>query len=98
MRKAGEITIFEKAGSGPFNPEGGPMTKRVTLTDDGKAIVSDGSACFMSEGVARRAKFKTMKDFARCISGLESNEAIALGAMRDGLADTVKVVTKARIR
>jgi hypothetical protein len=40
-----EITILEKAS--------GPLTKEVTLGDDGK-LISDGSACTMWKGVANR--------------------------------------------
>jgi hypothetical protein len=40
-----EITALTKAG--------GPLTKRICLSDDGK-LISDGSACIMSRGGARR--------------------------------------------
>jgi hypothetical protein len=50
MRKSGktagtEITVFTKTG--------GPLTKKITLGKSGK-VVSDGSACKMSEGKAQR--------------------------------------------
>ena len=45
-RAAGiEFTVFTKSG--------GPLTKRIALTTDGK-IASDGSACTMGRPRARR--------------------------------------------
>ena len=38
-----ELTVFSKSG--------GPLTKRITLTTDGK-IASDGNACYMARGRA----------------------------------------------
>lgn len=71
-----EITGFVKIG--------GPLTKRISLSPDG-GLRSDGSACVMSRGVARRLRFKTLSKFADFISSLDSTRAIALGAMRLGL-------------
>jgi hypothetical protein len=42
-----EITLLTKAG--------GPLTKRITLPNDGK-LHSDGSACRMARGNARRMR------------------------------------------
>ena len=39
------ITLFAKSG--------GPLTKRISLNEDG-SLVSDGSACVMAHGTARR--------------------------------------------
>ena len=83
-----EITVFAK--------DHGPLTKRISLGLDGK-IVSDSSACTMARGVARRARFDTLNDLAKLIDGLRSNEAIGLGALRNGLLDNVAIVTKAKL-
>lgn len=75
---------------------GGPLTKELSLAPDGK-LRSDGSACVMSEGRARRAICATLTDFAREITGLRSDEAIALGALRDDLPTEVRITTKGQI-
>jgi hypothetical protein len=41
-----ELTVFSKTG--------GPLTKRIGLAPDG-SVHSDGSACLMAQGYARRA-------------------------------------------
>jgi hypothetical protein len=76
--------------------DGGALTKRISLGADG-SLSSDGSACIMNHGRARRAPFDGLTSFAACIGSLAPCEAIALGALRDDLPDTVKVVTKARL-
>jgi hypothetical protein len=83
-----EITVFVKSG--------GPLTKRISLSADG-AIKSDGSACLMSTGAARRVEVADIQQFAAFIGELPPNEALALGALRAGLPDQVKVVTKAKL-
>jgi hypothetical protein len=80
-----EITAFTKTG--------GPLTKRISLAADG-TIISDGSACVISRGTARRIKIVDVKQLAELIEHLNSDQAIALGALRAGLADKVKVVPK----
>jgi hypothetical protein len=72
--------------------EGGPLTKRITLTPDG-SLHSDGSACVMTDGQARRVNFDNLEEFGNYIAGLERNEAIALGALK-GEFERVDVVTK----
>lgn len=71
----------------------GPLTKELSLTPEGK-LRSDGSACIMPEGMARRAIYDNLADFAAEISKLNSTEAIALGALRDDLPNVVRVTTK----
>jgi hypothetical protein len=83
-----EITRLTKAG--------GPLTKRISLADDG-SVKSDGSACVMSEGQARRVTFDNLESFGACIADLASDEAIALGALRADLPDSVEIVTKDRL-
>jgi hypothetical protein len=83
-----EITAFAK--------HGGPLTKRVRLDPSGK-IISDGSACIMSHGSARRVRFDSLNDFAEFVGGLRSNEAIAVGALQPELPDNVEITTKRKL-
>jgi hypothetical protein len=83
-----ELAVFSKAG--------GPLTKRITLTADGK-IASDGSACTMARGRAKRKRIGCVGELAALIEGLTSEQAIALGALRDDLPDEIRIVTKAAL-
>ena len=74
----------------------GPLTKRISLAEDGR-LISDGSACVMAQGNAKRIRLATLDAFAENIARLQSNEAIALGALRPDLPDEVKIVTKAKL-
>ena len=85
---AAEITLFTKAK--------GPLTKRIQLAEDG-AIVSDGSACTMAHGRARRVKIADVAQLAAVIGKLQSSQAIGLGALRDDLPDEVGIVTKVKL-
>jgi hypothetical protein len=78
-----EIVVFTKAN--------GPLTKRIGLNADG-TINSDGSACTMAHGRARRVKLADVAELAAHIAELKSNQAIALGALRDDLPDEVAIV------
>ena len=82
-----EITVFDKSG--------GILTKRISLKD-GK-VHSDGSACKMSEGTARRVEISGVEEFAKIIGGLRRFQGIALGAMRNDLPDEAKVVVAAKL-
>jgi hypothetical protein len=84
-----ELTIFTK--------QGGLLTKRISLAEDG-TVNSDGSACRMASGTARRATIAGVPELAALIDSLESDQAIVLGALRPGLPDEVKVVTKAKLK
>jgi hypothetical protein len=75
---------------------GGPLTKQIKLTPDG-SLISDGSACLMARGVAQRVKLDSLREVANLIQQLESNEAIALGALRTDPPDTVDVTTQKRL-
>jgi len=79
-----------------FTSDTGPLTKKISLAPDG-SLVSDGSACVMSRGTAKRLRLAGFADFARLIGGLKSNEAIALGALRSDLSDEVQVVTHKKL-
>jgi hypothetical protein len=80
-----EITVFFKFG--------GSLTKCISLTADG-STKSDGSACVMAHGEARRCEIASVEQLAGLIKQLSPNQAIALGALRTGLPDEVQVVTK----
>jgi hypothetical protein len=75
---------------------GGPLTKRISLSGDGQ-LVSDGSACVMSTGRARRVRADSLAEFAALISSLEPHEAIALGRLRIDLPSAVTVTTQGRL-
>jgi hypothetical protein len=83
-----EITCLTKSG--------GPLTKTIKLDPDG-SVVSDGSACIMSRGSARRVHIANIGQLATLIARLQSNEAIALGALRSDLPDQVEIVTKRKL-
>ena len=79
-----------------FTKTGGPLTKRISLASDG-TLVSDGSACVMTHGTAERVKITGIDELAALIGSLHPSQAIALGALRDGLPDEVKIVTKKKL-
>jgi hypothetical protein len=83
-----EITVLAK--------DDGPLTKSISLNDDG-SIKSDGSACRMTEGTARRVRFTEIQQYADLIVALKPNQAIATGAPRSDLPDLVKVTTKRKL-
>jgi hypothetical protein len=83
------LTQFTKTG-------GGPLTKVIRLLPDG-TLKSDGSACLMSTGCARRVRLDGLGQVGALIQSLNRNEAIALGTIRAGLPDNVKVVTQGHL-
>lgn len=83
-----EITAFAKSG--------GPLTKRIFLRDDGKAV-SDGSACVMSRGLCRRIALDSVRDLASFIAELAPHQAISLGTLRPDLTGLLNVVPKAEL-
>ncbi len=83
-----EITLLTKTG--------GPLTKSISLNADG-TIKSDGSACLMARGMAARLAITDAAELARIIDQLKPAQALALGALRAGLPNEVKVVTKAKL-
>jgi hypothetical protein len=66
------------------------------LAEDG-TVFSDGSACKMSKGTANRVTVDGVEEFAEVIAGLRSNQGIALGTLREGLPDEVKIVAKSML-
>jgi hypothetical protein len=79
-----------------FTKSDGPLTKRISLSEDGK-LKSDGSGCLMVRGTAERVQINDVSALAALISDLDSEQAIALGALRTDLLDQVKVVTKRKL-
>ena len=67
MGKTSELTLFTKTG--------GPLTKRISLRPDG-TLDSDGSACLMSRGVARRLPIVDADELAVLIESVTVNQAL----------------------
>jgi hypothetical protein len=80
------ITLLAKA-------DGGALTKQISLGPDG-TIKSDGSACVMARGTARRARIGNVGELAELIDRMRSCEALALGRLREDLPETVEVMPK----
>ena len=83
-----EITGFAKSN--------GILSKRISLNDDG-SVRSDGTACLMINGLARRVHLTGMDELSQLVDSLSSNEAIALGALRADLPEQVEIVTKKQL-
>jgi hypothetical protein len=75
-----------------FTKTNGPLSKRIWLAPDG-TVKSNGDACVMAHGRAERVRLSGAADLAALIEGVQSNQALGLGALRDGLPDRVDVVT-----
>jgi hypothetical protein len=75
-----------------FEKTGGPLTKRISLAA-GK-IISDGSACVMSQGTARRLPVADVGELGDIIHRMGSREALGLGALRSSLPDHCRIITK----
>jgi hypothetical protein len=76
-----------------FTKNNGPLTKRIWLAADG-TVKSDGTACVMGRGTAKRVRVADVGELANVIDNVRTDQAIALGALRSGLPDRVQVVTK----
>jgi hypothetical protein len=83
-----ELTHFSKLG--------GPLTKRIFLSEEGK-LVSDGSACTMQAGTASRALFQNLPQVAQFISNMPSTDALALGRLRGDMEGALHVTTQGRL-
>lgn len=86
-------TPFEIVG---LTSASGLLTKRISLGDDG-ALISDGSACVMRQGGARRLRLPGVAAFADLIGSLKSSEAIALGSLHHDLPDEVRITTARKL-
>ncbi len=80
-----------------FIKNGGPLTKQIRLSADGK-LISDGSACVMSAGYAWQQSIGSLTEFAEFINRLDSNQALALGSFGGELSPVVVVVSERRLR
>jgi hypothetical protein len=79
-----------------FSKSNGPLSKKISLDDSGK-LISDGSACVMARGTARRVAIADIGELATLISSCQSHEALALGRLRGDLPDNVDVITKRKL-
>ena len=70
-----QVTQFTKSSAS------GVMTKSIKLGPDGK-IISDASACYMTEGEAQTFHLLGVDELAFLISQCTARQAIALGAIR----------------
>jgi hypothetical protein len=79
-----EITVFTKSG--------GPLSKHIELIAG--RIANDSSSCRMARGSARRVRIDlaNLAELADLHNGFTSQEAYALGRLKDGLPGSVKVV------
>jgi hypothetical protein len=82
-----ELTKFVK--SGPH----AALTKTAHVDETGKIKV-DGSKCRMSSGNAYRLPVPSVHALASAINSLGSNEAIAIGTLKEGVSDGAHVVSK----
>jgi hypothetical protein len=85
-----QITLIKKSGANPL------MSKRIFL-DGQAALQSDGSQCLMVEGAATRAPAATASDLAKIIAGCCSDKAIALGALKQGLPDSIPISVPGKV-
>jgi hypothetical protein len=83
-----ELTLLQKRS--------GLLSKVIRLVD-GK-VWSNGSACQMAHGAARRITFDNGQAFADFITGMPRNQALVLGQLKDGIPDYVEIVTDAELK
>lgn len=74
---------------------GGPLTKLISLLND--TYKSDGSQCWMAEGLAIRVGMGFPNEFAKFIGTFLNNEALTLGTMNDGIPDLATILTKDKL-
>ena len=79
-----------------FTKTGGPLTKRISLGQDGKPV-SNGGACLMARGQAVRMCCESLGEFAAHINQLEESQAIGLGTLHGDLPERVNIVTAAEL-
>ena len=86
-----EITLIKKCGPNAV------MSKRIFLDEQDK-VCSDGSQCLMAHGTATRVTAETAAALAKHIMACGTDQAIALGTLRNDLPNPVKVTTAAKLR
>jgi hypothetical protein len=79
-----EITAFQK--------QQGDLTKTIWINTKTGNVKSDGAACRMAKGTARRYKIQSAGSLARLLELTPMNVAYALGSLRDGVPDRAGVV------
>jgi hypothetical protein len=72
------------------------MSKRISLDKGGK-LHSDATECRMVHGTAARAFAATASDLVLIIASCGSDQAIALGRLKDELPDRVEVTVPSRL-
>ena len=70
------------------------LTKIAYVDKTTGQIKIDGSDCRMTYGRAHRLPVPNVQALAAAINSLGSNEAIAIGALKEGVADGARVVIK----
>ena len=83
-----EIVLFTKAA--------GPLTKEIALDANGQ-LLSDGTACVMGRGTAAGPNH-SLDQMERLILSLDDRQAIALGALREGLPSECRIVTDRELK
>ena len=88
--RAIEITMFKKSA--------GVLSKTIAAAVDGSPV-SDGSACRMSSGEAKRMPLPDgAQALADLIDNMAPNEALSLGRLVSGVAESAPVTTVSRLR
>ena len=87
--RAIEITAFKKSS--------GIFSKTIAAAAD-RSPVSDGSACRMSSGEAKRMPLPDgAQALAEAIDNIASNEALSLGRLVSGVGESAPVATVSRL-
>ena len=73
------------------------MSKRIFLDEQG-ALRIDASQCLMVQGTAARIPAATPSDLAKVISDCSSDQAVALGSLRDDLSNSVPITVDSNWR
>jgi hypothetical protein len=79
-----------------FAKHGGPLSKRIALNPDG-SVKSDGSACVMARGTAKRISLPGVAALGRLLENMRPNEALGLGALRPDLPPEVEITVKQKL-
>ncbi|WOH51920.1 hypothetical protein [Bradyrhizobium sp. sBnM-33] len=85
-----QITLITKRGTPAL------MSKSISLDEAGK-LHSDASECRMVHGTAARAFAATASDLVLIIASCGSDQAIALGRLKDELPDRVEITVPSRL-
>ena len=86
-----EITLIRKSGPNPL------MSKRIFLNAQGE-VCSDGSQCLMAQGTATRMTAETATDLAKHIMACGTDQAIALGTLKNGLPNPATITVPEKLK